>query len=255
MKSYLSTKFLFFWVLAFASLGNFGCSSISRYTKGKVQKGSLPPTSIVLLPVGPKLSSSAPVLASCGVDTSETRLEEVSGTLIRLYPFKKAPQGFRLELKAKEGIWILDVKTHVDVLPRLETQKGITVSLLTGSQTTLVIEDDKGIAFYLWCGEEALLKETPLIKVEPSAVQAFTEVKSSGPCEVTEVVTKVLVSDERNAVFVEPSKSVLFERDNRQFVFVLLDSRFVDESQCGEITPPKVAFFIARVAPQKQVTK
>lgn|GEM_PF-3214653 len=255
MRRHYLTKFFCLVFLAFAGLAGFECSSISKYTRGKVEKGTLPPPLITLLQVSPRFSGRAPVFASCGASASEVRLEEVSGTLIRLYPFKKPPQGFRLEIKSKEAIWILDVKTHADILPKIEAQKGISVSLLSGSQTTLIIEDDKGIAFYLWCGEESLLKDTPLIKVEPTAVQAFTEIRSVGACEVSEVVTKVLVSDENKALLVEPLKTVLFERDGCQYVFVLTDSRFVDENQCGELTPPRVAFLISRVASDKQVRK
>lgn len=248
-------KLLAFSSLSFALFTLSGCASLSRYTKGKVQKGASPQPSVTLLPLGPRLHGASPLFVSCGVNNLEPQVHEVSGTLMRFFPFKSPSQGFRLELKAKDRIWIVDVKVTTDILPKLEPHTALTVSLLTGYQTTFVIEDENGIVFYLWCGEETLLKETPLIKVEPSAVQAFIEVKSMGPCESTEIVTKVLVSDERNAVFVEPSQVFLFERENRQYAFVLLDSRFVDENQCGEINPPRVAFFIARVAPDKQIKR
>jgi hypothetical protein len=183
-----------------------------------------------------------------GPATPATGIVSVKGVVVRIYPGPRPAYGFTLELLREDrSRVVLDIRLFHPAQPDLKPGTAVSLTLVREESLDLRIAGDSGPILVLYSGPAGLSDRLP-VDVRSGPGHAYTEVVSRPDlCRLT-VVHSPLVARVQNRDYpLNPGEDRRIDTDRETYRVVAVDSRFVEESDCGAAEDPKVSFFWMRI--------
>ena len=172
----------------------------------------------------------------------------VKGIVERLYPGPRPAYGFTLELLREDrSRVVLDLRLFHPALPDLKTGTAVTLTLVREESLDLRIAGESGPILVLYSGPAGPADRLP-VDVRSGHGHAYAEVVSRPDlCRLTVVHSPLVARVLDRDFLMNPGEDRRIDTDKGTYRVVAVDSRYIEESECGAAEDPRVSFFWMRI--------
>lgn len=225
-------------------IGCLGCGNAVGYLKGPMPASALPePRVNVLAEVVLLLPGKAPI-------PEARKSVAFQGKILRIVRGVSPEFGFRMEILRSDGALVaVNVRTYTRWMPDLVSGRTIEVAYERGDTTTLRVEDEGGVAFFLASGPSVpgRPKNVPF-DVTPGMERIYSEMfATEDGCRQTHAHVPIHVRVDRDDRRLAPGEELRIMVRDRPFVVVHVDSRMLEESDCSAPEATHASFYWMRL--------